>query len=116
MSRIHPVGQSGKPIIVFMAGALALSMSGGVGAAEPAGTGGIIKACVTKSTKAVRLSVFASPTFCRSNEVYRWWSSTGTPGATARLVLPVLRRRWRTGPEGRPGQPRGQRIERHGRC
>jgi len=97
MSRIHPVGRIRKPIIVFMAGALALSMSGAVGAAEPAGTGGVIKACVAKSTKAVRLSIFASPTFCRSDEVYRWWNSAGTPGATGPA-----------GAAGAPGAPGAQ--------
>ena len=66
---------------LVMAGALALSMSGAVGAATPSASN-VIKACVTKSTKVVRLSIFASPTWCRSTEVYRFWNVTGPTGAT----------------------------------
>jgi hypothetical protein len=67
---------------VLMAGALVLTMSGAVGAATPSSGSGIIKACVTKTTKVVRLSIFASPTWCRKTEVYRFWNVTGPTGAT----------------------------------
>ena len=35
-----------------------------------------------KSTKVTRLSIFASPTWCKSSEVYRFWNVTGPKGAT----------------------------------
>ena len=94
MSRIHSIGRFRKPMTLVMAGALALSMSGAVGAATPSASN-VIKACVTKSTKVVRLSIYASPTWCRSTEVYRFWNvtgpkgATGATGATAHRALPA---------------------------
>ncbi|MFL5711873.1 MAG: hypothetical protein ACJ77W_08350, partial [Chloroflexota bacterium] len=65
-SNAKSVGRFRKPAIVLMAGALLLSMSGAVGAATP--TNGLIKACVNKTTKVTRVTIYASPTWCKSNE------------------------------------------------
>src|SRR6476660_6203634 len=70
-----------KPATLLMAGALVLSMSGAVGASTPTASN-VIKGCVNKTTKVVRLSIFASPTFCKRTEVYRFWNVTGPKGAT----------------------------------
>jgi hypothetical protein len=69
-----------KPATLLMAGALVLSMSGAVGASTPTASN-VIKGCVNKTTKIVRLSIYASPTFCKSTEVYRFWNVTGPKGA-----------------------------------
>ena len=77
----NSIGRFRKPATLLIAGALALSFTGAVGAATPTNPN-IIKACVNKTTKSVRLSIFASPTFCKSTEVYRFWNVTGPKGAT----------------------------------
>ncbi len=71
-----------KPAALLMAGALALTFASAVGAATPPTNPSVIKACVNKTTKTVRLSIYASPTFCKSTEVYRFWNVTGPKGAT----------------------------------
>src|SRR6476660_8996567 len=83
-----------KPATLLMAGALVLSMSGAVGASTPSASN-VIKGCVNKTTKVVRLSIFASPTFCKRTEVYRFWNVTGPKGATGATGL--------TGPQGLQG-------------
>ena len=89
-----------KPATLLMAGALVLSMSGAVGASTPSASN-VIKGCVNKTTKVVRLSIFASPTFCKSTEVYRFWNVTGPKGATGATGLTG-----QTGPTGFPGAGR----------
>src|SRR6476469_4075476 len=83
-----------KPATLLMAGALVLSMSGAVGASTPSASN-VIKGCVNKTTKVVRLSIYASPTFCKRTEAYRFWNVTGPKGATGA-----------TGPAGSQG-PQG---------
>src|SRR6476659_5174966 len=70
-----------KPATLLMAGALVLGMSGAVGASTPTASN-VIKGCVNKTTKVVRLSIYASPTFCKKTEAYRFWNVTGPKGAT----------------------------------
>jgi hypothetical protein len=57
---------------------LVFAVSGAVGAATPATQ---IKACVNKTTKAVRISSnFTSAASCSSNEAFKTWSITGPVG------------------------------------
>ena len=70
---------------LLMAGALVLSMSGAVGAATPSATATVMKACVNKTTKIVRMSKYFTPRSCRSTEVYRQWNVTGPQGATGAM-------------------------------
>ena len=86
-----------KPATLLMAGALVLSMSGAVGASTPSASN-VIKGCVNKTTKVVRLSIFASPTFCKRTEVYRFWNVTGPKGATGATGATG-----QTGPQGPQG-------------
>ena len=74
-----PVARFRKPAALLIAGALALSLSGAVGAATPP-DGNLIKACVDKTTKVTRVTIYASPTWCRSTESYKFWSKTGPVG------------------------------------
>jgi hypothetical protein len=74
------LGNSGlrRPItLVAAAGLLTLGLTGAVGAAAP---NDLIKACVDKSTKIVRISIYASPTWCESDEAYKEWNVTGPQG------------------------------------
>ncbi|HEV8402261.1 MAG TPA: hypothetical protein VGQ31_04430, partial [Candidatus Limnocylindrales bacterium] len=71
-----------KPAALLLAGALALTFSSAVGASTPSSNPSVIKACVNKTTKTVRLSIYASPTYCKSTEVYRFWNVTGPTGLT----------------------------------
>jgi hypothetical protein len=73
-----PIGRLRKPLTLLMAGALVMSMSGAVGAATPGGN--IIKACTDKTTKVTRITIYASPTWCKSTESYKWWNVTGPTG------------------------------------
>ena len=74
-----PVARFRKPAALLIAGALALSLSGAVGAATPP-DGNLIKACVDKTTKVTRVTIYASPTWCKSTESYKFWSKTGPVG------------------------------------
>ena len=74
-----PIARLRKPAALLMAGALVLSMSGAVGAATPA-DGNLIKACVDKTTKVTRITIYASPTWCKSTEAYKFWNRTGPVG------------------------------------
>ena len=107
-----PVARFRKPAALLIAGALALSLSGAVGAATPP-DGNLIKACVDKTTKVTRVTIYASPTWCKSTESYKFWSKTGPvgpKGATGdqrsaprrsrrpRRQRAIRRRQWRPGP------------------
>src|SRR3954451_24781574 len=106
----HSVGRFRKPMVILAAGALALSMSGAVGAATP--SDGLIKSCINRTTKVTRITIFASPTWCNKNEVYRAWNAkgvkgdkgdtgaTGAPGAPGATGAPGL-----PGAKGNPGDP-----------
>ena len=86
----NSVGRFRKPMVILAAGALAMSMYGAVGAATP--SNGLIKACVDKTTKVTRVTIYASPTWCKSTEAYKWWNQTGVAGPKGA-----------TGPQGATG-------------
>ncbi len=71
------IGRFRKPATLLMAGALVMSMSGAVGATSSGG--GLIKACVDKTTKVTRVTNLASPTWCKSTESYKSWNQTDRP-------------------------------------
>ena len=79
-----------------MAGALAVGMTGAVGAATPSDPN-LIKACSDKTTKITRITIYASPTWCKSTEAYKEWNKTGPKGATGATGAtgPGVRRRGR---------------------
>src|SRR6476659_5747229 len=78
---------------VVVAAALVIGVSGLGSAAEPT-----INACVDKSTKAARISIyFHSQADCRSNEAFKQWNVTGPQGPTGA--------RGATGPTGPNGAP-----------
>jgi hypothetical protein len=56
------------------------------------------KVCVNTTTKTVRMSIFASPTWCGADEVYREWSTYPKPGPKGDTARPALRV-----PPGPPG-------------
>src|SRR4029078_12985370 len=99
-SLLPRISRMRKPATLLMAGALVLSMSGAVGASTPTASN-VIKGCVNKENKTVRLSIFARPTFCKKTEVYRFWNVTGPKGATGATGAQGL-----TGPPGSQG-PQG---------
>ena len=92
----HGFSRARRPItMVAAAGLLTLGLTGAVGAAAP---NDLIKACVDKSTKIVRISIYASPDWCESNEAYKEWNVTGPQGPQ--------------GPQGAAGAraPRARRV------
>jgi hypothetical protein len=91
---------------LIVAGALAIGVSGAVGAASPTEP---IKACVNKTTKIVRISVHASPSWCGKNESYRSWSATGPAGPRGPQGEPGVGG-GEQGPQGVPGEqgPQGE--------
>ena len=86
-------GRARTLFVLLATGALAAGLAGAVGAATPET---LVKACVDKTTKTVRLSVYASPTWCKSTEVYRYWNVTGPQGPQGEQ-----------GPAGPPGETSG---------
>jgi hypothetical protein len=71
-------GRVRKSLGIVVAGALMLTVVGGVGAATNLP---MTKVCVNTETKAIRMSIFASPSWCNPGEVYREWSTYAKPGA-----------------------------------
>ena len=103
-------GRSRKFLALGMAGALALSVSGGVGAADTQ-VSTVIKGCVNKETKVLRISVHASKSFCGPNQSYRFWNAvgpTGPKGATGPIgpkgATGATGLTGATGPRARPAQ------------
>ncbi len=84
MARLPRFPARRKVAAVLAASVLAISVSGAVGAVSrvDVSPSAPIKACVNKTTKLVRISVFASPAWCGSNSSYRTWNTIGLTGAT----------------------------------
>ena len=98
------LGLARKSVTLVAAGALTLGLTGAVGAASP---DELIKACVDKSTKIVRISIYASPTWCESDEAYKQWSVNGPVGpAGPQGAAGVAGAAGATGPAG-PAGPEG---------
>ncbi len=115
MTAAHvPISHFRKPAALLMAGALLIGLTSAVSASAPPAT--TIKACVNKVTKVTRVTIYASPTFCKPTESYKQWNvtgpmgpqgatgATGATGAMARLAPPVRLARL-----GRRA-PRAQRV------
>ena len=116
MSRIHSVGRFRKPMIVLMAGALALSMSGAVGAASPSSErrhqGVRHQEHQGRSAEHLR-----QPDLLPQQRGLPLLERHRSDGCHRRpRVRPALRgAAWRTGPsKGAPVQPRGSRPARNG--
>jgi hypothetical protein len=73
-------------VSLILAGALAAALLS-VAQAQAAAPSEVIKACVNKKTKLVRISVHASTSYC-GNESFRTWNQSGPKGDPGQPGLP----------------------------